>query len=96
MIAKMISRIVEKATNEVKQELEKKGSEKCLSISFLTNNFVLAGMKRIHMYQMEETATGKKPRARRRNSIPVFHFKQTKPNEPVQIQPVETVPSEDE
>ena len=65
MIARMVARIVERSTREVKQDIEKKGT----------------GMKRIHMYQVEENQGVKKPRSRRRNSIPVFHFKQVKPSD---------------
>jgi len=58
--ARMVGRIVEKATLEVKNDIEKKG------------------LKRIHMFTIEESRT-KRPRTRRRDSIPVFHFKQMTP-----------------
>eukprot|EP01118_Nematostelium_gracile_P014477 TRINITY_DN5653_c0_g1_i2.p1 TRINITY_DN5653_c0_g1~~TRINITY_DN5653_c0_g1_i2.p1 ORF type:complete len:543 (+),score=133.70 TRINITY_DN5653_c0_g1_i2:122-1750(+) len=62
--AKMIGKIVEKATLDVKSDIEKKG------------------LKRIHMFQTDNTSSVEevKPKRqktkRRRENIPVFHFKQ--------------------
>lgn len=66
LVCKMVARIVERATQEVKSDIEKKG------------------LKRIYMYDMEESKTGRKTSTKkRRSSIPIFHFKQNmKPPEP--------------
>lgn len=66
MICRMVAKIIEKASNDVKQEVEKKGVKRPIT-----------GPSEDAIKQSSSSST-KKRRVRDRNTIPVFHFKTPK------------------